>query len=108
MEVVPESGKQMEEQEFEQGWKVNWMDVASAAALVAGGLLVLAGKRKAGTVAAASGAALLLIEQQELVRQCWQKLPEYIDKAQNVLGQVQNGVDEVEAKREQLHAMLHR
>ena len=108
MAVVPLTKKHDEAQECESGCGLNWMDIASGVALVAGGLLVLAGKRKVGTVVAASGAALVLVEQQDLVRHYWQQVPEYIDKAQKALDQVQNGVDEIEAKREQLHSVLHR
>jgi hypothetical protein len=69
-------------------------------------LLLLSGKRRAGMVAAASGTALAMLEQPETLRLWWNALPGYIDQAQQILGQVQDAVNEVAVKREALRRVL--
>lgn len=85
---------------------MNWIGFAAGGTLVAGGLLLLVGERRAGLVAAASGAALAMLDQPETLRTWWEALPGYIDQVQRVLGQVQDTVNEVAAKREDLRQIL--
>jgi ABC-type transporter Mla subunit MlaD len=87
---------------------MNWIAFAAGGTLVASGLLLLAGERRAGMVAAASGTALALLDQQETLHQCWETLPGYIDQVQNVLNKVQDTVNDVAAKREDLRRILAR
>jgi ABC-type transporter Mla subunit MlaD len=87
---------------------MNWISFAAGGTLVAGGLLLLAGERRAGMVAAASGTALALLDQQDTLHNWWDALPGYIDQVQNVLGRVQDTVNEAAAKREQLRRILAR
>jgi hypothetical protein len=86
----------------------SWIGFAAGGTLVAGGLMLLAGERKAGMVAAASGTALALLDQQETLHTWWNALPGYIDQVQNVLGKVQDTVNEVAVKREELRRILAR
>jgi len=86
----------------------SWIGFAAGGTLVAGGLLLLAGERKAGMVAAASGTALALLDQQETLYSWWNALPGYIDQVQNVLGKVQDTVNDVAVKREKLRRILER
>jgi hypothetical protein len=86
----------------------SWIGFAASGTLVASGLLLLAGERKAGMVAAASGTALALLDQQETLHSWWNALPGYIDQVQNVLGKVQDTVNEVAVKREDLRRILAR
>ena len=108
MAVVPLTKNREEVQQSAPERRRNWIDIASAAALLTGGALVLAGKRRAGTVAAASGAALMLYSEKDAVLRCLDHLPEYVEKAQNVLNQVESGIQEMEHKREKLHTLLNR
>jgi hypothetical protein len=85
---------------------MNWIGFAAGGTLVAGGLLLLAGERRAGLVAAASGTALAMLDQKETMYSWWNALPSYIDQVQRVLGQVQDTVNEVAAKREELRRIL--
>jgi len=87
---------------------MNWARFAAGGTLLAGGLLMLTGNRKAGLVTAASGATLAILDQQETVKAWWNALPGYIDKVQNVLGQVEQTVSEVAAQRERIHQILSR
>jgi hypothetical protein len=88
--------------------EMNWIGFAAGGTLVASGLLLLAGERRAGMVAACSGTALALLDQQETLHHWWDALPGYIDQVQEVLGKVQDTVNDVAAKREQLHRILAR
>jgi ABC-type transporter Mla subunit MlaD len=68
---------------------MNWIAFAASGTLVASGLLLLAGE-------------------QQTLRQWWEALPGHIDQVQNVLNKVQDTVNEVAAKREDLHRILAR
>ena len=87
---------------------MNWIGFAAGGTLVAGGLLMLIGERRAGVVAAASGTALALLAQPETLHSWWNALPGYIDQVQRVLGRVEDTVNEVAAKREDLRRILAR
>jgi hypothetical protein len=91
-----------------QSQQTNWATVAAAGSLVAGGLLLLTGNRKAGTVAATAGTTLLLLDQQDLLRSWWNAVPGQIESVQNLLGKVQQSVNEVSAQREKLHQIINR
>jgi hypothetical protein len=84
----------------------NWALYAAGGSLLAGGILLLTGNRRAGLVTAASGTALALLDQQETVRALWNALPGYIDRAQDLLGKVEETVVEVAQQRERLHRIL--
>jgi hypothetical protein len=84
----------------------NWALYAAGGGLLAGGLLLLTGNRRAGLITAASGTALALLDQQETVREWWNAMPAYIDKAQHLLGKLEEGVAEIAQQRERLHRIL--
>jgi hypothetical protein len=85
---------------------VNWVTIAAAATLAAGGALLVCGKPRAGMVAAASGAALAMLDQQETVAMWWKALPNYLAEIQDMLGRVQETIDDISAQRERLHKAL--
>src|ERR1035441_3719268 len=87
---------------------MNWIGFAAGGTLVAAGLLLLAGERRAGMVAAASGTALALLDQKETLHSWWNALPGYIDEVQDVLAKVQDTVNELAAKRQELSRVLAR
>jgi hypothetical protein len=88
--------------------ELNWVGLAAGSALIAGGLLLLSGKRRAGVVAASAGTALAMLDQQETISSWWHTLPSYLDDVQRTLTQVQNGVNDLAAKRQTLHRILAR
>jgi hypothetical protein len=59
-------------------------------------------------VAAASGTALAMLDQQETLHSWWNALPGYIDQVQELLGQVQDTVNDIAVKREALRRVLAR
>jgi hypothetical protein len=81
---------------------VDWVNIAAGSALLVSGLLFLTERRRAGIAVAAAGTALALLDQQEAVRTWWNRIPDYVDHVQNLIGQVQEKVDEFTAKRESL------
>jgi hypothetical protein len=85
---------------------MNWIGFAAGGTLVAGGLLMLIGERRAGLVAAASGTALAMLDQPETLHTWWDALPGYIDQVQRVIGRVQETVNDVAEKREDLRQIL--
>jgi hypothetical protein len=87
---------------------LNWAGFAAGGALVAAGFLLLSGQRRAGMVAAASGTALAMLDQQETLHSWWNALPGYIDQVQELLGQVQDTVNDIAVKREALRRVLAR
>ncbi|HTW62822.1 MAG TPA: hypothetical protein VMD55_13530 [Terracidiphilus sp.] len=109
MVVVPltKPGKAMDgEPRNTETCSVNWITIAAAASLAAGGALLVCGKPRAGLVAAASGAALAMLDQQEIVSAWWKALPNYLAEIQDVLGRVQETLDDVTAQHERLHRVL--
>ena len=87
---------------------VNWVEVAACGSLIAGGLLLLSGRKRAGLVMAASGTVLAMLEHEESLRDWWDALPGYIDRAQYMFEQVQDVVDNVTEKGESLRRVLSR
>jgi len=85
-----------------------WARIAAGGSLLASALLLLAGKRRAGLVAAAAGTTLAMLDQQDTVRELWNALPTYIDKAQGVLGKVDATVAEVAAQHQRLQKILNK
>jgi hypothetical protein len=109
MVVVPLSKPENEapaQPAAEDAEAMNWLGFAAGGTLVAGGLLMLIGERRAGLVAAASGTALAMLDQPETLRTWWEALPGYIDQVQHIIGRVQDTVNEVAAKREELRVIL--
>jgi hypothetical protein len=86
----------------------NWTQFVAAGALVAGGVLLFMGWRRAGMVTAAAGTIVTLIDQQDTVRSWWSVMPGYIDSVKRMLDQVENTVEEIDAKRETLRQILSR
>jgi len=84
----------------------DWARIAAGGSLLASALLLLTGRRKAGLVTAAAGTTLAVLDQQETVKEWWNALPSYIEKAQGVLGKVEETVGEVAAQRERLQRIL--
>jgi hypothetical protein len=74
--------------------------------LLVGSLLLLRGKRRAGLVVAATGAALTMLDEQDTIREWWDAIPGYLDGAQRVLDNVNNTVEVLIDKRNQIMAIL--
>jgi hypothetical protein len=86
----------------------NWIRYAAAGTLAASGVLLVTGQRRVGLIAALSGAALALIDQQEVVRSCWDRLPEFLGDLQGLLSKTQSAVEDISNQSEKLRQVLSR
>lgn len=87
---------------------VDWVKIAACGSLISGGLLLLSGQKRAGLVMAASGTALAMLDHEETIRRWWEALPGYVDRAQYMVEQVREVVDEITEKGEQMRRVLAR
>lgn len=91
-------------EESESG--TNWIRYAAVGTLAASGVLLVTGQRRIGLIAAVSGAALALIDQQDVVRSCWDKLPEFLENLQGLLSKTQSAVEDISTQSEKLRQVL--
>lgn len=87
---------------------VDWIKVVACGSLISGGLLLLSGQKRAGLVMAASGTALAMLDHEETLRRWWQALPGYVDRAQYMVEQVREVVDDITEKGEAMRRVLTR
>lgn len=86
----------------------DWMHLSVGGTLLAGSLLLLTGKRKAGLVVTAAGAALAILEHKEIVTEWWEALPGYLEKAEQMVSQAQETIEDLSAKRDKLLSLFGR
>jgi hypothetical protein len=91
---------------MESSQNPDWMRIGVGASLLTGSLLLLTGKRRAGLLVTAAGTALAMLENRELVAEWWEKLPQQLDRAQQMLEQTQQTIDDLTAKRDKIFAMF--
>lgn len=84
----------------------NWIRYAAAGTLAASGVLLVTGNRRLGMATAVSGAALALIDQQEVVRKCWDRLPEFLEDLQGLLSKTQAAVEDLSSQSQKLRHAL--
>jgi hypothetical protein len=84
----------------------NWIRYAAAGTMAASGVLLVTGNKRLGLVTALSGAALTLIDQQDVVRKCWERLPEFLEELQGLLSKTQAAVEDVSSQSEKLRQAL--
>jgi hypothetical protein len=107
--TIPERGTSTSRiTEFPASAQVDWAKIAACGSLLTGGLLLLTGQKRAGLVMAASGTALALMDHEETLRRWWDAMPAYVDRAQGMLEQVQDVVEDIAEKGESLRRVLSR
>lgn len=84
----------------------DWLRIGVGATLLTGSLLLLTGKRKAGLLVTAAGTTLAMLEHREVVAEWWEALPRHLQKAQHMLEQAQNTIDDLTQKRDQVKALF--
>ena len=94
--------------EFPATAQVDWIRIAACGSLLAGGLLLLTGQKRAGLVMAASGTALALLDHEEALRDLWDAMPHHVNRAQSMLEQVVDVMENVASKGESLRNVLSR
>jgi hypothetical protein len=83
-----------------------WIRFAAAGSLAASGALLVSGRRKAGLLTAVSGTVLVMIDQQEAVREWWNKLPGFLQELHELLGRAQDAVEDLSTQGERLRNAL--
>lgn len=86
----------------------DWVKVAACGSLITGGLMLLSGQKRAGLVMAAAGTALAMLDHEETLRQWWEALPGYIDRAQYMFEQVRDVMEDITEKGEAMRQVLAR
>lgn len=94
--------------EMSRSEEFDWVKIAAGGSLIAGALLMFAGKKRAGLVMAASGTALAMLDHEETLRQWWEALPGYVDRAQWMFERARNVVDDITEKGEAMRRVLKR
>ncbi len=84
----------------------SWIRYAAAGTLAASGALLITGNRRAGLVAAASGVVLAMIDQQDSVRNWWNRLPGFLEELNGALGRAQVAVNDFSTQGEKLREVL--
>ncbi len=84
----------------------NWIRIAAAGTLAASGALLLTGNRRAGLVTAASGTVLAMIDQQDAIREVWDRLPGFLEELQGLLSKAQTAVEDLSAQSQKLRKAL--
>ena len=84
----------------------DWMRIGVGASLLTGSILLLTGKRKAGLLVTALGTALAMLDNKEIVAEWWEALPRQLDKAQRMLDQTQQTIEDIGEKRDQVFALF--
>ena len=86
----------------------DWVKAAASGSLIVGGLLLLTGQKRAGLVLAASGTALAMLEHEQNLRNLWNALPGYVDRAQSMFDQVRDVAEEIAEKGHTLRQAIAR
>jgi hypothetical protein len=82
------------------------MRIGVGASLLTGSLLLLTGNRKPGLLLTAAGTALAMLENRDVVSAWWEALPQHLQKAQSILDQTQQTIDDLSAKRDKIMEMF--
>jgi hypothetical protein len=109
MVVVPLSkgpSESIEAQRAKKDKSVEWLQYAAAGTLAASGALMVSGHRKAGLITAVSGTALVMIDQQDAVREWWNKLPGFLQELNELLGRAQDAMQDLSTQGERLRSAL--
>lgn len=86
--------------------KQDWMRIGAGSTLLTGSILLLKGKHKAGLLLTVTGTALAMLDNQEIVAEWWEAIPQYLDKAQHMIEQAQHTIDDLSAKRDKVMAIF--
>jgi hypothetical protein len=89
-----------------QGINPDWMRIGVGASLICGAVLLVTGKRKAGLLVTAVGTALAMLDNKEIVAEWWDALPRQLDKAQRMLDQTQQTIEDIEEKRDKVLSLF--
>jgi hypothetical protein len=84
----------------------DWLRIGGSAAMIAGSLLLLTRQRRLGLIVTAAGTALAALEHREVLAEWWEKLPQHLDKAQHMINQAQETVQDLTDKRDKIMGLF--
>ncbi len=84
----------------------NWTRGLAAGSLLTGAVLLATGRRRAGLAATAAGTVVALLEESDNVRDLWEKLPTYIQTAQQALGRFEVFVQDLAEQGDKIRRII--
>ncbi len=105
MELTEVSNRVKDELQELSGNK-NWTRGLAAGSLITGAVLLATGKRKAGFAVTALGAVVALLEDQENMREIWERLPHYIQTSQHFLGRFEGFITELAQQGDRIRSVM--
>lgn len=78
--------------------EITWTRVLAAGSLIASAALLLTGRRKAALIATGIGAVAVLAEDPQALREMWNRAPEYLQDGREMLGRMENVVEDLTAQ----------
>lgn len=83
-----------------------WTRGLAAGTLLTGAVLLATGRRRAGLAVAAAGSLVALLEESENVQEIWEKLPDYIQTAQEALGKFESFVQDLSEQGDRVRRVI--
>jgi hypothetical protein len=88
------------------GGSAAWTRGLAAGSLLTGAVLLATGRRRAGLAVTAAGALIALLEESDNVREVWEKLPDYIQTAQEALGRFEAFTQDLAEQGEKIRRVI--
>ena len=83
-----------------------WTRGLAAGSLLTGAVLLATGRRRAGLAVTAAGSLVALLEESDGVRELWDKLPNYIQNAQEALGRFESFVQDLAEQGDRIRRVI--
>ena len=83
-----------------------WARGLAAGSLLTGAVLLATGRRRAGLAMTAAGSLVALLEESDGVREVWEKLPDYIQTAQQALGRFEGFVQDLSEQGDRIRRVI--
>jgi hypothetical protein len=84
----------------------DWLRIGGGVAMIAGSLLLLTRQRRLGLIVTATGTALAALEHRDVLAEWWEKLPQHLDKAQHMINQAQETIQDLSEKRDRIMGLF--
>ncbi len=83
-----------------------WTRGLAAGSLLTGAVLLATGRRRAGLAVTVAGTVIALLEESDGVREVWENLPDYIQKAQQALGRFEVFVQDLAEQGDKIRRVV--
>ena len=92
-----------DESQFQEN---DWLRIGGGVTLIAGSLLLMTKQRRLGLLLTAAGATLAALENREALAEWWEALPSHLEKAQHMINQAQETMEDLSRKRDSIKALF--